>query len=276
MPASCPQQWNSEEIGNWVPAASGIEGAADSLVPGTPVDALICAYPGENTDPGGERLAGSRTLPGQAGAMARDLAYLPVDTAGAERGCTLMGGRMTNYLVRFTYPDGSGLWLGGAEEVNSCATLTNGTVTSDVYVGRSLTAAYRTGTWRLDQPGDPCEQPLGRRGQNERMVPEGAVNVLVCRARSNRKADPRAEHGAREAAELASALNTLATRPSTNGCQQVGPVTDTFRLIFRYEEGPAAWVHVMPHCRPSVNNGLLQGEPDEALLDQVARLAPPA
>ncbi|GAA2855987.1 hypothetical protein GCM10020220_051460 [Nonomuraea rubra] len=75
-----------------------------------------------------------------------------------------------------------------------------------MYVGRSLTAAYRTGTWRLDQPGDPCEQPLGRRGQNERMVPEGAVNVLVCRARSNRKADPRAEHGAREAAELASAL----------------------------------------------------------------------
>ncbi len=35
---------------------------------------------------------------------------------------------MTNYLVRFAYADGSALWVGSAEEVNSCVTTTNGTV----------------------------------------------------------------------------------------------------------------------------------------------------
>ncbi|TYB69814.1 hypothetical protein FXF51_06525 [Nonomuraea sp. PA05] len=276
-PPFCPQQWDSEKIGGWVPDAADLDGAADRLVPGAPDLALICAYPGRNTDPGGEKLDGWRTLNHQnTEAMARDLAYLPIDTANAERGCTLMGGRMTNYLVRFAYSDGGTLWLGGAEEVNSCATITNGTATSDVYLGRGLTAAFRTGTWSLPQPDDPCDESLGRRGQNEQMVPEGAVSMLVCRLTPGQKPGARSEHGAREAAALAAALNTPGTRPSTNGCQQAGPVSDSFRLVFRYGEGPAAWVHVMPDCRPGVNNGLLQAELDAPTRDQVARLAPPA
>ncbi|MEU0564113.1 hypothetical protein ABZ297_01785 [Nonomuraea sp. NPDC005983] len=47
-------------------------------------------------------------------------------------------------------------------------------------------------------------------------------------------------------------------------------------LLFGYEEGPPVWVRIIPHCRPSVNNGVLVGDLDDALLDRVGLLAPPA
>ncbi|TQS22791.1 hypothetical protein [Microbispora sp. KK1-11] len=97
VPDACPQRWSGEGIGGWVPAAVDVDGADESLVPGSPVRALICAYPGVNMDPGGERPA---------------------------------------------------LWVGSAEEVNSCVTTTNGTVRTRSYAGKALTAAYREGTWR--------------------------------------------------------------------------------------------------------------------------------
>ncbi|MGI5154772.1 hypothetical protein [Microbispora sp. CA-102843] len=148
VPDACPPRWGGEGIGGWVPAAVDVDGADESLVPGSPVRALICAYPGVNMDPGGEPLGGSRTLTDQAAAMARDLASLPVTTGEGDHVCTLMGGPMTNYLVRFGYADGSALWVGSAEEVNSCVVTTNGTVRTRSYVGEALTAAYREGTWR--------------------------------------------------------------------------------------------------------------------------------
>jgi hypothetical protein len=152
VPDACPQRWGGEGIGAWVPDAVDVDGADESLVPGAPVRALICAYPGVNTDPGGERLGGSRTLTDQAAVMARDLAYLPVTTGRADGVCTQMGGPMTNYLVRFAYADGSALWVGSAEEANSCVTTTNGTVRTRSYVGKALTTAYREGTWRMRRP----------------------------------------------------------------------------------------------------------------------------
>ncbi|WP_449060468.1 hypothetical protein [Planomonospora algeriensis] len=112
VPATCPQRWGGERPGGWVPAAADIDGADESLVPGSPIQALICAYPGDNTRPGGERLAGSRTLTDQVGAMARDLGYVPVTASDRRRPCTLMGGTATSYLIRFAYPDGRALWLG--------------------------------------------------------------------------------------------------------------------------------------------------------------------
>ncbi|WP_182909758.1 hypothetical protein [Microbispora sp. H13382] len=154
VPDACPRRWGGEGVGGWVPAAADVDGAGESLVPGSPVRALICAYPGSNTDPGGERLAGSRTLTDQVAVMARDLAYLPVTSGEPSMDCTDMGGPMTNYLVRFAYADGSALWVGSAEEVNSCVATTNGTVRTRSYVGEALTAAYREGTWRSPWPYD--------------------------------------------------------------------------------------------------------------------------
>ncbi|MFB4280922.1 hypothetical protein ACBJ59_36925 [Nonomuraea sp. MTCD27] len=256
-----------------MPAPSGLDGAADSLVPGSPVSALICAYPG-NTRSGG--LAGSRTLTGQARAMAHDLGYLPVGTDGAEIACTLMAGPATNYLVRFAYPDGRGLWLGSAEEVNSCVTTTNGTALSHVYVGDSLTAAYRTGTWRLDQPERPCPGSLGRRGQDARMVPEGPVKVVVCRIGRHDEPARRTEYGAKQAHELAAALNSVAAGPSRNACHPLrGVGGGRFEVLFGYADGPPASVRVTTACRPSANNGLLEGHLDDTVRDRVAQLAPP-
>ncbi|MBB5775890.1 hypothetical protein [Nonomuraea jabiensis] len=280
VPASCPQRWESKQIGRWVPATAELDGVEDSLVPGAPTSALICAYPGQNANSGGEPLAGSRTLTDQAKPMAYDLGYLPVTTARIEKACTLIGGQATNYLIRFAYPDGQALWVGSAEEINSCVTTTNGTVVSHSYVGPSITVAYRTGTWKLLQPKDPCDPATGRRGQNERMVPDGAIKVLVCREAPSGNPTPRpspgSEHGEQRARELAAELNSLDTEPGGNTCRQVGSRRrEVFYLHFGYEEGPPAWVRIMSRCRPSVNNGLLAGDLDDALLDRIGRLAPP-
>ncbi|GLX10745.1 hypothetical protein [Microbispora sp. NBRC 16548] len=275
VPDACPQRWGGEGIGGWVPAAVDVDGADETLVPGSPVRALICAYPGVNMDPGGERLAGSRTLTDQAAAMARDLAYLPVTTEDADGLCTAMGGPMTNYLVRFAYADGSALWVGSAEEVNSCVSTTNGTVRTRSYVGKALTAAYREGTWRISRPDDPCRGGGDRRGQQDSMIPGDPRWVLVCRG-GNVKWPPRREHGVAAARELAAALNDLDTVPSDRTCRGRGAsaVGDDYRLVFGYEEGPPAGVHIRYGCTPSVDNGMLQADVDDDVRRLMARLVP--
>ncbi|MFG1948423.1 hypothetical protein [Nonomuraea sp. NPDC048826] len=280
-PAPCPQRWDSDEIGRWVPEAADVDGAEDSLVPGRPASALICAYPGQNAKPGGEPLAGSRILTDQAASMARDLGYLPVTTDRVENTCTLVGGPMTNYLIRFTYPDGRTLWVGSAEEVNSCVTTTNGTVVSASSIGPGITAAYRTGTWTLPPPRNPCDPATGRRGQGEQMAPDGAIKVLVCRQEQRGSSTPRPsrglEHGEQQARALAAELNALDAGPGGNTCTEVdGRRREMLLLHFGYAEGPPAWVRILPRCRPSVSNGVLVGDADDALLDRVGRLAPPA
>ncbi|MFD1540700.1 hypothetical protein [Nonomuraea guangzhouensis] len=277
VPTACPQQWGGGgKAGGWVPAAAEVDGVDERLVPGRPVAAMICAYPGDNTHPGGERLAGSRTLTGDAGAMVRDLGYLPLTTDDRKVICSLVGGSMTNYLVRFTYPDGGTLWVGSAEEPNGCVRTTNGTVITRSYVGPSLTAAYRTGAWRLQHPDDPCRGAADRRGQNERMVPDEPVSVLVCgEATSASARPPRLESDARTAKALAETLNSLATRPSENGCEPIAGAADKrLRLVFGYADGPPAGVRIWTSCDPSVDNTLLQASINDSLRDQLTRLAP--
>ncbi|GIH65955.1 hypothetical protein [Microbispora siamensis] len=275
VPDACPQRWGGDGIGGWVPAAADVDGADESLVPGSPVRALLCAYPGTNTDPGGEGLGGSRTLTDQAAAMARDLAYLPVSTEDVEGPCTAVGGPMTNYLVRFAYGDGSALWVGSAEEVNSCVATTNGTVRTRSYVGEALTTAYREGTWRLPRPEDPCRAAHDRRGQQDSMVPGDPRWVLVCSG-GNEKWPPRREHGAAAARGLAAALNDLDTVPSDRTCRGRGAsaVRDDYRLVFGYAEGPPAGVHILYGCTPSVDNGMLQADADDDVRRLMAGLAP--
>ncbi|WP_169953411.1 hypothetical protein [Microbispora sp. H11081] len=275
VPDACPQRWEGEGVGGWVPAAVDMDGADESLVPGAPVRALICAYPGVNTDPGGEALGGSRTLTDQAAAMARDLAYLPATAGEPSMACTDMGGPVTNYLVRFAYADGSALWVGSAEEVNSCVTTTNGTVRTRSYVGKALTAAYREGTWRVPRPDDPCRGGGDRRGQQDAMVPGDPEWVLVC-LDGGEKWPPRREHGAAAARELAAALDDLDAVPSGYGCQGGGPEADfrAYRLVFGYAEGPHAGVRVDYGCTPGVGNGMLQAEVNDGVRRLLARLTP--
>ncbi|WP_067185526.1 hypothetical protein [Microtetraspora niveoalba] len=260
----------------WVPAATHLSGAGESLVPGTPIEAMICGYPGHNTDEGNERHAGTRTLTGgAAAAMARDLAYLPVGAADVGS-CNLKAGPMTNYLVRFTYPDGRWLWVGSADEVNACVMTTNGTASSREYIGDDITAAYLNGTWSRSRPEDPCRGPGGRRGQDTRMVPEGPTSVLVCWTDAGVPRQPRASYGRDVAEPLAAALNAAVTRRDGTPCRMKGSVPEkrTFRLIFGYPEGPPAGVWVRPGCDSATQNGLLEGDIDAAARQEVTRLAP--
>ncbi|MEU4538331.1 hypothetical protein AB0G15_26130 [Streptosporangium sp. NPDC023825] len=277
VPASCPERWGGDGPGGWVPAAADLDGVEESLVPGEPVTAMICAYPGDDARPGGERLAGSRILTAEAGAMARDLGYLPVTTADPGGPCAQKGGATTNYLIRFAYPRGETLWVGSAEEVNSCVTTTNGTVGSRSHVGPDITAAYRTGVWNPARPDDPCHGFPGRRGQDERMVPGEPVSVLVCGQAPYDGRSPRLEHGGPTAEALAATLNSLDTRPIEKVCRAgEGAQGDALLLLFGYREGPPAAVRVLTACDPGVDNGLLQANLDANARDQVTRLAPPA
>jgi hypothetical protein len=238
---------------------------------------MICAYPGDNTQSGGERLSGSRTLTSETKSMARDLGYLPVSTTDPGGACTLIGGSITNYLIRFAYPDGKALWVGSAEEVNSCVRTTNGTTGSRSYVGPNITAAYRTGTWKPVRPDDPCKgRTTGRRGQDERMVPDEPISVLVCgEATSHDERPPRLEHARQVATALAATLNSPDTAPSDNTCRPItGAGRHHFRLLFGYEDGPPADVQISMGCKPGINNGLLQADLDDPVRDQVTRLAP--
>ncbi|GGK65478.1 hypothetical protein Sme01_24300 [Sphaerisporangium melleum] len=275
VPATCPQRWDSAEIGGWVPAVARVRGAARSLVPGSPVRALICAYPGDNTRPGGERLAGSRTLTDQAAPMARDLAYLPVVTGDVGRACTQMGGPLTNYLIRFAYPDGHALWVGTAEEVNHCVRTTNGTATSNAYPGPAIATAYKHGVWRPTAPDDPCQGSGARKGQDELMVPGRPGRLTVCRNATYNRPPYRKRHGRDIARALAATLNSLDTIPSSNGCHETSGTHERgIRLIFDYPEGPPAAVTILIGCTPAVDNGLLQADLPAPLRDRLLRLAP--
>ncbi|GAA5038074.1 hypothetical protein GCM10023259_002270 [Thermocatellispora tengchongensis] len=276
-PASCPQRWGGTDAGGWVPAA-GAGGAGESLVPGEPEAAMICAYPGDTARTGGERLAGSRIIPAEgARAIARDLGYLPAARVAPTGPCTLIGGPMTNYLIRFAYPDGDALWIGTAEEPNQCVNTTNGTLTSRSYVGSHVTAAYRTGVWRPVRSEDPCRETTGRRGQDERMVPGEPVSVIVCgRPASHGARPPRSEHGAPAATALAAALNSPPVRRSENMCQGIPDAKPReFQLVFGYADGPPALVRVSTGCTPGVDNGLLQAELHDTVRAHLERLAPP-
>jgi hypothetical protein len=209
--------------------------------------------------------------------MAHDLGYLPVTADDLDAPCTAVGGTTTNYLIRFAYPRGDALWVGSAEEADSCVTTTNGTVGSRSHIGRDIAAAYRTGTWNPVRPDDPCHGSTGRRGQNERMVPGEPVSVLVCGQVSHGGRSPRLEHGRQTAEALAATLNSLDTRPSGDVCRRSEGVQGVDLLfLFGYLEGPPAQVRVSPACDPGVDNGLLQANLGETTLDQVTRLAPPA
>ncbi|WP_214106610.1 hypothetical protein [Acrocarpospora catenulata] len=221
VPSTCPQRWGGNDIGGWVPAAADIDGAAESLVPGSP------------------------------------------------------GGPMTNYLIRFAYPNGHALWVGSAEEVNHCVRTTNGTVGSNSYTGSAITTAYKDGIWRPVPPDDPCRGPGDRKDQDKQMVSGRPGRLTVCRDATYARPPYRKRHGRDIARDLAKTLNSLDTVPSQNTRQGLGGVNERgIRLIFDYPEGPAAAVTISMNCVPAINNGMLQADLDDHVRDQMLRLAP--
>ncbi|MFD0885188.1 hypothetical protein ACFQ08_11600, partial [Streptosporangium algeriense] len=85
----------------------------------------------------------------------------------------------------------------------------------------------------------------------------------------------RREHDAKTAEALAVALNSLAARPGDNTCRQVSDRGERpFQLRFRYPDGPAATVDVVPGCAPAVDNGLLQADADDTVRELTKAVSP--
>ncbi|GAA4100111.1 hypothetical protein [Nonomuraea soli] len=262
-PSPCPSRWDGDRFGGWVPETSRLAGVDDVLVPGSPVEVLFCAYSGENVE-ARRPLTGSRPVAG-ADRIARDLSFLAATPDSALSVCTAIGGRATSYLLRFTYGDGAVVWVGSADEPTSCATTTNGTVTSLVYIGESLTEAYDSGGWELPRADSACDSG-GRRGQHERLVPEGATSVVVCRRVADTWTGSR--YGEAEARRLAGLLNASPAYPGEpGGC--IGP-PGLFRVAFGYPEGPPASVTVRGGC---AFTALLVAEVGEPVWREVRLLA---
>ncbi|NUR87561.1 MAG: hypothetical protein HOY71_26060 [Nonomuraea sp.] len=62
---------------------------------------------------------------------------------------------------------------GDPAEALICAATTNGAATSHSYIGPSLTAAYRSGDWRLVRPADPCMGRTTGAGRRSGWCPTG-------------------------------------------------------------------------------------------------------
>ncbi|NUW43397.1 hypothetical protein HT134_25165 [Nonomuraea rhodomycinica] len=102
--------------------------------------------------------------------------------------------------------------------------------------GRQLRLVERTGV-------DPVMTSFTDRS-DERMVPEGPVEVLVCGIDGSGRPPRRLEHGTEQARDLAAALNAPAAEPGG----------DTL---------------------PALRNELLPADLDDDVRDRLARLAPP-
>jgi hypothetical protein len=115
-----------------------------------PTDLVVCRYRGTTV----LQLTGSRRV-------ATGLANAGAQLAGSRRltggpvNCTEIGGPRTPYLIALRYPSGP-LWVTTAYDANGCEVASNGSFTSNAYIGRDADQAFATGVWRGDF-GRLCE-----------------------------------------------------------------------------------------------------------------------
>jgi hypothetical protein len=264
-PLACPARY--AHTAPWVPAeAKGVE-ARSRLVPRrTPSSALVCAYDGSNIGPSaGWKLSGRRVLSGGLSGLAADLTWEPRKVPGQDIACTLVGGKQVNYLIGLTYPGGGRLWVAATLDPNACVTSSNGTFISFGFIGGLVTQAFNSGRWPA-QPPKPCRTPGGRLGQDQAMVPPGAISVSICGGHGG----PTLTSGF---SGLVSALNALPARPGNGQCSMIPHHRGRFySLLFGYPQGPGVQVTVNSGCRPAINNRNLQAVSAATILPIIVRL----
>ena len=252
-----------------------VNGISTRLVPATPVrSALLCSYEGTNIDPAGnQRLSGSRRITSGLADMVQDLRWLPPQIHGQTHACAAVLGRQTNYLLALTLIDGTTAWVAAAQDSDSCAQATNGTFTALANIGPELTATMKTGRWPGRKPfsqGDPCAAG-GRYGQQNQLVPDGAVALDICRFTG--PALQSVVHVTTGLGALVDALNAKATITSTHSCAIATP-TLMYNLAFRYASGPSVEVQYIKGCSPAIDNSSLQATDDGRLVALVEALLP--
>lgn len=107
----------------------------------TPTQLVMCRYRGHSV----LQLDGSRRVRFGLSTVGAELAWSP-RAMGGPRSCAAIGGRHTLYLLGLRYPSGV-LWVTTAYDVNGCEVTSNGTFTSDAYVGNDADHAFETGVW---------------------------------------------------------------------------------------------------------------------------------
>ena len=179
----------------------------------------------------------------------------------------MMGGAQTNFLTRLTFADGSTEWVAAAEDPNECVGTTNGRFESQVNMGTRFAAALKAGRWTAPPPPDQTSACVGgaRYGQQQVMVPVGAVKVDICRFDgSNKETHAAASSGF---APLIEALDAEPTVPSTSSCHDTtydAPTTGQtqpstmYTVVFQYASGPPVAVRVTATCVPAIDNSSLQ------------------
>ena len=261
-PLSCPARYAG--VAPWVPARpAGVDGRARLVPRTTPSSAVVCAYAGSNMDrqQAGWVLSGRRPLASGLAALAAQLSWQASGTPG---GCTLVGGKQTNYLIGLTYPGGGRIWVAATHDPNDCVATSNGEFSSSGVVGPIVTRAFISGRWPARQPAG-CNRPgldTGRLGQTAVMVPQGSTSLTIC--------TPAARTFSSGYRALTSALNSLPARPSSHACDGGGGAF--YQLLFSYSQGPPVEVIIIGGCRPAIDNGSLQSPSARTIVPLIRHL----
>src|SRR4051812_6621790 len=107
----------------------------------TPTELFVCRYRGTTV----LQLTGSRQVGAGLPNAGTQLAWSPRSLGGPVN-CTGLIGRHTPYVIALRYPSGM-LWVTTAYDANGCEVTSNGSFTSDAYVGKDAGQAFATGAW---------------------------------------------------------------------------------------------------------------------------------
>ncbi len=204
------------------------------------------------------RFEGAVELLGDLGGL-RDLAWARRAPGPlASKFCTTMGGPVTPYLLRLSYPSGD-VWIYGSSDPNYCAGASNGAFTTGAYLGAAFDEAYRSAHWPaagLAESRNPCQNGLeGRLGDDAALVPGNGrpVSVTVCLPRGRPAVPITLDDGTSRA--VLDALRALPTQPGNDmGCTSNEQLHRSYFLRINYADGPPAWVMVGTGCVRGVSN----------------------
>lgn len=258
-PTTVPAPGNDLPPALSVPARPSVP--SDRMVPDTtPVAAVVCSYAFRFDQTSNPKVA-TVELRGNLAGIAEELRWLPPQVNGQSRGCRAMGGPTTVYLLGLTYESGD-VWISSDVDPNACSGTTNGRFASVFGIGTRLQMAAQLKSWpkpeQQRQSVSGCSGTGARYGQQDAMVPDGALSVTICASVTASKPLTTSER----VGELTARLNAAQPRASTSSCQ---PVQDqrragTYSLEFRYPDGPPVSVRLNSGCTPSADNGSLAAD----------------
>ena len=258
-PQACPDSYPMSGLDTlYVPSSPVGIAAARTMVPlVVPETAMICryAYPGGLRPTSALQFTQARALRGSLAGIMTDLAWLPKSLPTQKRRCVEGYGSADRYLIGLNYSLGA-VWVSAADDRSGCLGSTNGTFRSPANLGAQVASSFAARHWTEmpKGPPPPCTgSAYGRLGQQDAMVPEGAILLTICKTDGPLRAvakrigtfDP-----------LVRALNALPVSrqyPVNCPCDQV-----RYELVFSYLAGPPVSVRVSAGPAGVVDNGTIR------------------